>query len=106
MQGKEGLCVDLGAAQRRDPDALPPGNSFEVFMSILYLSFRGLSQGNQLFAIKAGILTSQHLWLGFRRLVLIYFLTALLSLPSFLKSSASLAYGTFSEIRGRFPRRY
>ena len=58
IQGKEGCCVDLGAAQRRDPDALPPGNSFEAIMNILYHVFRGLSQGNQLFAIKAGILTS------------------------------------------------
>ena len=66
IQGKEGHCVDLGAAQRRDPDALPPGNSFEAIMNILYHAFRGLSQGNQLFAIKAGILTSWHLWLELR----------------------------------------
>jgi hypothetical protein len=97
VQGKEELCVDLGTAQRRDPDALPPGNPFEVIMSILYHSFRGLSQGNQLFAIKAGILTSQHLWLRIRRLVLMYIFTALLSIPSFLKTSASLAYGMYSE---------
>jgi hypothetical protein len=96
VQGKEELCADLGTAQRRDPDALPPGNPFEVTMNILYHSFRGLSQGNQLFAIKAGILTSQHLWLRIRRLVLMYIFIALLSIPSFLKTSASLAYGMYS----------
>lgn len=58
IQGKEGLCVDLGVAQRRDPDALPPGNRFEVVMNLLYRAFQGMSHGNQLFAIKAGILTS------------------------------------------------
>lgn len=56
MQG-----VDLGVAQRRDPDALPPGNTFEAIMNVLYRAFQGLSHGNQLFAIKAGVLTSQHL---------------------------------------------
>ncbi|KAH9016429.1 hypothetical protein EDB83DRAFT_2439318 [Lactarius deliciosus] len=75
IQGKEGLCMDIGVAQRRDPDALPPRNSFEAFMSVLYHAFRGLSRGNQLFAIKAGVLT------------------ALLSIPSFVRSSAKLAYG-------------
>lgn len=60
VQGKEGHNVDLGAAQRRDPDALPPRNSFEAIMNILYHGFRGMSGGNQLFAIKAGVLTSQH----------------------------------------------
>ncbi|KAI9437333.1 hypothetical protein H4582DRAFT_2111932 [Lactarius indigo] len=73
IQGKE--VMDIGVAQRRDPDALPPRNSFEAFMSVLYHAFRGLSRGNQLFAIKAGILT------------------ALLSIPAFVKSSAKLAYG-------------
>ncbi|KAH8977335.1 hypothetical protein EDB86DRAFT_3092495 [Lactarius hatsudake] len=75
IQGKEGLCMDIGVAQRRDPDALPPRNSFEAFMSVLYHAFRGLSRGNQLFAIKAGVLT------------------ALLSIPAFVRSSAKLAYG-------------
>lgn len=61
VQGKEGLCVDLGVAKRRDPDALPPGNMFEELMNILYRAFQGISHGNQLFAIKAGVLTSQYL---------------------------------------------
>ncbi|KAF8268962.1 hypothetical protein EI94DRAFT_1799762 [Lactarius quietus] len=75
IQGKEGPYMDLGVAQRRDPDALPPRNSFEALMNVLYHSFRGLSRGNQLFAIKAGVLT------------------ALLSIPAFVKSSAALANG-------------
>ncbi|KAN0123038.1 Protein of unknown function (DUF2422) domain containing protein [Russula decolorans] len=75
VQGKEGLCVDLGVAQRRDPDALPPGNTFEAIMNLLYRAFQAMSHGNQLFAIKAGILTT------------------LLSIPSFVKPSASFAYG-------------
>lgn len=58
VQGKEGPCVDLGVAQRRDPDALPPGNAFEAIMNLLYHAFQAMSHGNQLFAIKAGILTS------------------------------------------------
>ena len=49
--------MDIGVAQQRDPDALPPRNSFEAVMNVLYHSFRGLSRGNQLFAIKAGVLT-------------------------------------------------
>lgn len=65
VQGKEGLSGDLGEAQQRDPDALPPENLFEVIMDVLYHAFRGISHGNQLFAIKAGILTSQSLWFGF-----------------------------------------
>ncbi|KAH9974520.1 hypothetical protein BJV74DRAFT_782419 [Russula compacta] len=75
VQGKEGLSGDLGEAQQRDPDALPPENLFEVIMDVLYHAFRGISRGNQLFAIKAGILTT------------------LLSIPSFITSSASFAYG-------------
>jgi hypothetical protein len=43
-------------------------------MNFLYRAFRGMSQGNQLFAIKAGILTSRHLCLGIRKLVLTCFL--------------------------------
>ncbi|KAI0271253.1 hypothetical protein BC834DRAFT_432593 [Gloeopeniophorella convolvens] len=75
VQGKEGLCVDLGLAQRRDPDALPPRNAFEALMNIFYHMLQGLTGGDVLFAIKAGVLT------------------ALLSIPSFIQSSASFAYG-------------
>lgn len=34
-------------------------------MNILYRAFQGISHGNQLFAIKAGILTGQRLLLAF-----------------------------------------
>ena len=63
IQGKEGPYMDIGVAQQRDPDALPPRNSFEAVMNVLYHSFRGLSRGNQLFAIKAGVLTGWGLYL-------------------------------------------
>ncbi|CAK5277324.1 unnamed protein product [Mycena citricolor] len=65
---------DLGDAKRRDPDALPPRNHFEWFMSMLYRAVAQLGRGNALFAIKGAILT------------------ILLCLPTFLKSSATFAY--------------
>jgi hypothetical protein len=49
--------MDIGAAQRRDPDALPPRNLIEAAMNVIYHCFSGLSRGNQLFAIMAGIFT-------------------------------------------------
>jgi hypothetical protein len=49
---------DLGHARRRDPDALPPKNAFEWVMNALYRGFSELAQGNSLYAIKAGVLTS------------------------------------------------
>jgi hypothetical protein len=48
---------DLGVPQRRDPDALPPRNSFEASMNLLYLATASLASGNVLFAIKAAVLT-------------------------------------------------
>lgn len=84
-------------AQRRDPDALPPGNTFEAIMNILYRAFQGISHGNQLFAIKAGVLTSQYLQMTLDDIDVFILEIALLSIPSFLRSSASFAYGTFSE---------
>ncbi|KAI9457691.1 hypothetical protein HD554DRAFT_2141770, partial [Boletus coccyginus] len=65
---------DLGQAVRRDPDALPPRNALEKTMNWMYHIANGIGGGNALFALKAGILT------------------ILLSLPSFLKSSAEFAY--------------
>ncbi|KAG6918461.1 hypothetical protein DXG01_014088 [Tephrocybe rancida] len=65
---------DIGLPQRRDPDALPPRNVFEVFVGYIYFSVTGLAGGNLLFGIKAGVLT------------------VLLSLPSMLKSTAFFAY--------------
>jgi len=49
---------DLGHARRRDPDALPPRNAFEWVMNALYRGCSELAQGNTLYAIKAGVLTS------------------------------------------------
>jgi hypothetical protein len=49
---------DLGHAKMRDPDALPPKNGFEWVMNALYRGCSELIQGNSLYAIKAGVLTS------------------------------------------------
>ena len=49
---------DLGHAKMRDPDALPPKNAFEWIMNALYRGCSELVQGNSLYAIKAGVLTS------------------------------------------------
>ncbi|KAF8548399.1 hypothetical protein OG21DRAFT_1449193 [Imleria badia] len=65
---------DLGEAVRRDPDALPPRNALERTMNWLYHIAKAIGGGNVLFALKAGILT------------------IILSLPSFLESSAEFAY--------------
>ncbi|KAI0041545.1 hypothetical protein FA95DRAFT_1548599 [Auriscalpium vulgare] len=72
VQGMD--TMDLGLALRRDPDALPPGNRFEMLMNFFYMAVQGLFHGNALFAVKAG------------------FLTVLLSCPYFFKSSAAFAY--------------
>jgi hypothetical protein len=48
---------DLGMPRRRDPDALPPANTFEQILNIIYHHFSGLGGGNVLFAIKAGVLS-------------------------------------------------
>lgn len=49
--------TDLGSATRRDPDALPPRNALEWFMNLIYVGICGLSKGDALFALKAGLLT-------------------------------------------------
>ncbi|KAG2130867.1 hypothetical protein DEU56DRAFT_981991 [Suillus clintonianus] len=66
--------TDLGKAVKRDPDALPPGNVLEIAMNWIYRAAIGIGGGNVLFALKAGALT------------------VILSIPSFLKSSANYAY--------------
>ncbi|KAF8550186.1 hypothetical protein OG21DRAFT_1469052 [Imleria badia] len=66
--------TDLGQAVRRDPDALPPRNLLEKTANWVYHTVKNIGGGNALFALKAGMLT------------------ILLSLPSFLKSSAEFAY--------------
>lgn len=52
---------DLGMARRRDPDALPPGNTFEAMMNYLYKITLTLRGGNTLFALKAALLTGIYL---------------------------------------------
>lgn len=54
------VMEDLGiATRRRDPDALPPKNRFEWVMSKVYVFLKSFGGGNALYAIKAGILTSE-----------------------------------------------
>jgi len=72
---------DLGIPHGRDPDALPPGNVFEWISNTIYTLLVGLGSGNVVFAIKAGLLT------------------VVLSLPSLMKNSAQLAYGTVADIQ-------
>ena len=66
---------DLGMTSRRDPDALPPSNRFQVVMHWINDLVTSLGRGNALFAIKAGLLT------------------VILCIPSFLKKTAAFAYG-------------
>ncbi|PCH32963.1 hypothetical protein WOLCODRAFT_141429 [Wolfiporia cocos MD-104 SS10] len=65
---------DLGMASRRHPDALPPSNLFEHIMAWVHTAIFSLGGGNVMFAVKAGLLT------------------VILSIPSFLKSTAHFAY--------------
>ncbi|CCM03488.1 uncharacterized protein FIBRA_05622 [Fibroporia radiculosa] len=66
--------ADLGEATRRNPDALPPQNAFEVIMSWVHQFIVALGGGNVLFAMKAGLLT------------------VILCIPNFLKHTAEFAY--------------
>lgn len=50
---------DLGAPGRRDPDALPPDNVFQLLMSWVHRGYTELFSGNSLFALKAALLTSK-----------------------------------------------
>ncbi|KAH7888067.1 hypothetical protein F5I97DRAFT_1806524 [Phlebopus sp. FC_14] len=68
--------MDLGRAVRRDPDALPPRNILETVMNCLYRMVVGVGGGNMLYATKAGVLT------------------VILSIPSFVKSTAHFAYNS------------
>ena len=43
----------------RDPDALPPRNSTEWVMTLIYKFIIGLGGGNAVFAAKAGLLTGK-----------------------------------------------
>ncbi|KAI1785560.1 hypothetical protein LXA43DRAFT_1037284 [Ganoderma leucocontextum] len=75
VQGIDPAWVqDLGMTSRRDPDALPPSNTFQWVMHWIHGCATGLTRGNVLFALKAGVLS------------------VLLCMPSFLKSTAPFAY--------------
>lgn len=50
---------DLGQTGRRDPDALPPSNAFELVMLWLYQGMAALGGGDVLFAVKGGLLTGE-----------------------------------------------
>ena len=51
--------TDLGLAERRDPDALPPRNFLERIMNFMYNLLQAVSRGNVLFALKAAMLTGK-----------------------------------------------
>jgi hypothetical protein len=60
IQGVEPEWLDdLGMPQRRDPDALPPRNIFELMMNYIYITTVSMRRGNTLFAIKAAVLTGK-----------------------------------------------
>lgn len=60
IQGMDPTFNDLGLAERRDPDALPPRNYFESVMNFLYNLLQAMSRGNVLFALKAAMLTGMY----------------------------------------------
>ncbi|KAJ3517352.1 hypothetical protein NLJ89_g569 [Agrocybe chaxingu] len=69
-----GDAHDLGLPKKRDPDALPPRNTLEWLLTLVYKFIVALGSGNTIFAIKAGLFT------------------VILCLPTLLKSSAGFAY--------------
>lgn len=50
---------DLGAAGRRNPDYMPPSNTFEVIASAVYQAVAACGGGNVTFGIKAGVLSGE-----------------------------------------------
>ncbi|KIJ33026.1 hypothetical protein M422DRAFT_265055 [Sphaerobolus stellatus SS14] len=65
---------DLGEAEPRNPDALPPSNFIELIGTEVYLFLTGLGGGNSLFGLKAGLLS------------------VVLILPNYIQTSAAFAY--------------
>lgn len=53
------MSDDLGMPSVRDPDALPPRNSTEWVMTLIYKFIMGLGGGNAIFAVKAGLLSGK-----------------------------------------------
>ncbi|KAJ3712876.1 hypothetical protein C8R42DRAFT_727627 [Lentinula raphanica] len=66
--------MGLPYPKRRDPDALPPGNVWELMGRWVYKRVVGLTGGNALYAVKAGVLTT------------------LMCIPFFIRGSAQFAY--------------
>ncbi|KAN0063991.1 hypothetical protein ACQY0O_003597 [Thecaphora frezii] len=66
--------LNLGQTRPRDPDALDPDGAFQVLGQKLYFLVARFFQGHLLFAVKAAILI------------------ALVSLPAYMRSSASWCY--------------
>lgn len=91
--------TDLGKAVKRDPDALSPKNGLEMVMNWIYRAAVSMGGGNVLFALKAGALTGQPLArFFFSSSFLIVCPLVMLSLPSFLKSTAQFAYSECARI--------
>lgn len=67
----------VGPSGLRNPKALPPRNRFEWVVSMLHSFILGLGGGNCMFALKGG------------------FLAVLMSLPSFINTTAPFAYRKF-----------
>ena len=76
--------------QRRDPDALPPKNTFGLIASYIHTALASLLGGNALYAIKAGILTGTPL-LFCTEAMLSLPIVVVLCIPSFLKSTGGFA---------------
>ncbi|KAJ3784989.1 hypothetical protein GGU10DRAFT_293088 [Lentinula aff. detonsa] len=66
--------VGLPYPKWRDPDALPPSNVWELMGRWMYKRVVGLTGGNALYAVKAGVLTT------------------LMCIPFFIRGSAQFAY--------------
>ncbi|KAJ3877319.1 hypothetical protein F5051DRAFT_408806 [Lentinula edodes] len=66
--------MGLPYPKRRDPDALPPSNVAELMGRWIYKRIVGLTTGNALYAVKAGVLTT------------------LMCIPFFIPGSAQFAY--------------
>ena len=49
----------LEKPERRDPDALPPGNGLEALGNIVYHAVSALGRGNAVFGLKAGLLSGK-----------------------------------------------
>lgn len=93
MDKNQDTC--LGVAQHRDPDALPPHSVFGVASNLVHQLLLGLGGGHVVFAFKAGLLSSELLSEPLKRSILNITLV-ILTLPSFMHSTARFAYSEFT----------